>query len=108
MRRTLHDQLCEMTVVVADTGDINAIQQFKPRDATTNPSLITAAAQMEEYRDVVASVLRESRREVGANDQKVVDREPVEESVLGAGPDAVHVPGEDLHARSLSNHCTSQ
>ncbi len=74
MRRTLHDQLCEMTIVVADTGDINAIQQFKPRDATTNPSLITAAAQMEEYRDVVASVLRQSRREVGANDPKVVDR----------------------------------
>ena len=74
MSRTLHDQLCEMTVVVADTGDINAIEQFKPRDATTNPSLITAAAQMDEYRDVVDSALRQSRSEVGSNDQKVVDR----------------------------------
>ena len=46
---TLLDQLKKMTVVVADTGDINSIKKFKPRDATTNPSLITAAAQMPEY-----------------------------------------------------------
>ena len=45
----LLDQLKEMTVVVADTGDIAAIEQFTPRDATTNPSLITAAAQMSQY-----------------------------------------------------------
>ena len=46
---SLLDQLKKMTVVVADTGDINSIEKFKPRDATTNPSLITAAAQMPEY-----------------------------------------------------------
>ena len=74
MSKTLYDQLCEMTIVVADTGDINSIQQFKPRDATTNPSLITAAAQMPEYSDVVDSALRQSRKEVGADNQKVVDR----------------------------------
>jgi len=45
MARNLLEQLREMTVVVADTGDIQAIETFKPRDATTNPSLITAAAQ---------------------------------------------------------------
>ena len=45
----LLDQLKEMTVVVADTGDIQAIEKFTPRDATTNPSLITAAAQMPQY-----------------------------------------------------------
>ncbi len=45
---TLLDQLKSMTVVVADTGDIKSIRQFTPRDATTNPSLITAAAQMPE------------------------------------------------------------
>jgi transaldolase len=41
---TLLDQLSAMTVVVADTGDLEAIRQFTPRDATTNPSLILAAA----------------------------------------------------------------
>ena len=40
MAQTLLEQLSQMTVVVADTGDINAIRKFKPRDATTNPSLI--------------------------------------------------------------------
>ncbi|MEE9302785.1 MAG: transaldolase, partial [Thiotrichaceae bacterium] len=35
----LLDQLKAVTVVVADTGDINAIEKFTPRDATTNPSL---------------------------------------------------------------------
>ena len=42
-------QLKKMTVVVADTGDINAIEQYAPEDATTNPSLLFKAAQMEQY-----------------------------------------------------------
>lgn len=41
-------QLCQFTTVVADTGNLAAIQQFKPLDATTNPSLITAAALLPE------------------------------------------------------------
>jgi transaldolase len=72
--RTLYDQLNEMTVVVADTGDINSIQQFKPRDATTNPSLITAAAQMPEYQEVVDTALTQSRQEIGDNNKKVAAR----------------------------------
>jgi transaldolase len=55
---SLLDQLKSMTVVVADTGDLNSINKFKPRDATTNPSLITAAAQMPEYADVVDGALK--------------------------------------------------
>src|SRR5256885_14779138 len=54
---TLLDQLNTMTVAVCDTGDVNSIKKFKPRDATTNPSLITAAAQMPEYADVVDGAL---------------------------------------------------
>jgi len=46
-------QLKEMTVVVADTGDIDSIRQYQPEDATTNPSLILAAAQMEQYSHLV-------------------------------------------------------
>ena len=46
MAKTVLEQLRGMTTVVADTGDINSIQKFKPQDSTTNPSLITAAAQM--------------------------------------------------------------
>jgi len=63
MSKTLLEQLSAVTVVVADTGDINSIRKFKPRDATTNPSLITAAAQMEEYRDIVDGALRWAQKE---------------------------------------------
>ena len=63
---SLLDQLKKMTVVVADTGDIRSIEKFKPRDATTNPSLITAAAQMPEYADVVDEALRWSQTQAGA------------------------------------------
>ncbi|CAP22947.2 Protein CBG01674 [Caenorhabditis briggsae] len=43
------EQLKSASVVVADTGDFNAIKEFQPTDATTNPSLILAASKMEQY-----------------------------------------------------------
>jgi transaldolase len=63
----LLDQLAAMTVVVADTGDIDAIRQFTPRDATTNPSLILAATQIATYQDLIDRSLRESRAAMGAD-----------------------------------------
>lgn len=70
----LLDQLREMTVVVADTGDIEAIEQCKPRDATTNPSLITVAAQMPQYQAIVDDTLRGARETLGkeASEEDVV------------------------------------
>ncbi len=67
MSRTLLQQLRDMTVVVADTGDIEAIEKFQPRDATTNPSLITAAAEMPKYREIVDQTLLAARTELGAS-----------------------------------------
>ncbi|MCX5928537.1 MAG: transaldolase [Synechococcus sp. LacPavin_0920_WC12_MAG_50_7] len=64
---TLLEQLSGMTVVVADTGDLQAIQQFTPRDATTNPSLILAAAQIPAYQHLIDDTLRASRSLIGAN-----------------------------------------
>ena len=61
MAKNLLEQLKEITVVVADTGDIQAIETFKPRDATTNPSLITAAAQMPQYQGIVDDTLKAAR-----------------------------------------------
>jgi transaldolase len=61
----LLDQLREMTVVVADTGDIEAIEAYMPRDATTNPSLITAAAQMPKYQSIVDETLKQARQDLG-------------------------------------------
>nr|HEX4316415.1 transaldolase [Kofleriaceae bacterium] len=70
---TLLDQLSKMTVAVCDTGDLNSIKKFTPRDATTNPSLITAAAQMPEYADVVDGALSWAKKQAaGAADAKVI------------------------------------
>ncbi|MBD2136071.1 transaldolase [Anabaena sp. FACHB-1237] len=65
MSKNLLEQLREVTVVVADTGDIQAIEKFKPQDATTNPSLITAAAQMPEYQDIVDQTLIQAKKDAG-------------------------------------------
>jgi transaldolase len=82
MANTLLDQLNTMTVTVADTGDLRSIEKWRPRDATTNPSLITAAAQMPEYQDLVDSALRWTEKNAGgAEGQRVslaVDRLAVE------------------------------
>lgn len=67
MGTSLLEQLREMTVVVADTGDIQAIETFKPRDATTNPSLITAAAQMPQYQQIVDDTVKAARASLGKN-----------------------------------------
>ncbi len=69
---TLLDQLNTMTVAVCDTGDLNSINKFKPRDATTNPSLITAAAQMPEYADVVDGALKWAADQAGGDKAKTL------------------------------------
>jgi transaldolase len=50
---SLLEQLKKVTVAVADTGDLESIARYTPRDATTNPSLIYAAAQMPHYQNLV-------------------------------------------------------
>lgn len=64
---SLLDQLKQHTLVVADTGDILSIEQFKPQDATTNPSLITAAAQMPAYSEIVSGALVAARGDLGSS-----------------------------------------
>ncbi|HEY4380641.1 MAG TPA: transaldolase [Acidobacteriaceae bacterium] len=70
---TFLDQLRSMTTVVSDSGDINAIEQFKPQDSTTNPSLIAAAAAMPAYAPIVDGVLMQAREQAGpaATDKQV-------------------------------------
>ncbi|NWN81543.1 MAG: transaldolase [Halomonas sp.] len=58
MADNLLAQLKDMTTVVADTGDIDAIRRFQPSDATTNPSLILQAAQQEARRQRLAEIAR--------------------------------------------------
>ena len=73
MAKSLLEQLRTMTVVVSDTGDFQSVEKYKPRDATTNPSLITAAAQMPAYDDIVESTILSARKEAGpgADDNQI-------------------------------------
>ncbi|QQD19600.1 transaldolase [Spongiibacter nanhainus] len=54
------EQLKTMTDVVADTGDIEAIRRFSPRDATTNPSLLLKAAQLPQYQELISRVVADN------------------------------------------------
>ena len=63
----LLEQLRKITVVVADTGDMEAMEKFRPQDATTTPSLITTASQMPQYQPIVDGVLQEALKELGDN-----------------------------------------
>jgi transaldolase len=76
MARSTLDQLKDMTVVVADTGDFHSIEKFRPRDATTNPSLLTAAAQMPAYAPIVDEALQWAQKEGGKGEprERVVKR----------------------------------
>jgi len=67
MAKSLLAQLREMTTVVADTGDIDAIEQVRPQDATTNPSLLAAAAQMPQYSKIVDDTLLDAKKQLGGN-----------------------------------------
>jgi transaldolase len=91
----LLDQLAAMTVVVADTGDIDAIKQFTPRDATTNPSLILAAAQIPAYQHLIDTSLCESREVCGATaPAEEVVREALDEICVNFGREILKiVPG---------------
>ena len=59
------DQLKAMTVVVADTGDIDSIRAFQPTDCTTNPTLILKASQMPAYARIVDEAIDWGRRQGG-------------------------------------------
>lgn len=75
MPQNLLEQLRQYTVVVADTGDMQAMEEFHPQDSTTNPSLITAAAQMPAYQPIVDGVLKDARKKLGesATDKDVAN-----------------------------------
>ena len=66
------DQLRDMTVIVADTGDIEAIRKAEPIDATTNPSLILKAAKIEAYAPLIGEAIAGVDR-AGKSEAEVID-----------------------------------
>tara|TARA_Y100001978_G_scaffold173902_1_gene165139 strand:- start:3224 stop:4222 length:999 start_codon:yes stop_codon:yes gene_type:complete len=82
--KSVLEQLSSMTIVVADTGDLEAIKKFKPRDATTNPSLILAAAKNPNYLKLIDQALENSNKLFPQEiDQKMFLQEAIDQvSVL--------------------------
>jgi len=66
-------QLKKYTVVVADTGDFNAIDEYKPQDATTNPSLILAACKMPAYQHLLDQAIKFGIAKGGTEEEQVTN-----------------------------------
>ena len=69
------DSLRQLTVVVADTGDIDAIKQYKPEDATTNPSLILSAAALPQYASLIDEAIAYGKQQSQDKAQQLIDAE---------------------------------
>ena len=65
------DDLKKYTTIVADTGEINEIKQYKPTDATTNPSLIQAAASMPEYAPLIKEAIEYGKSKGASKEQQL-------------------------------------
>jgi len=65
------EQLKTMTTVVADTGDLDAIAQWKPQDATTNPSLLLKAAASDAYRPMLDEAVAAARTQGGSDAEQL-------------------------------------
>ncbi len=68
------EQLRTMTTVVADTGDLAAIRQFQPQDATTNPSLLLKTLQSEESSHFFAPAIADARAHGALSTNDIADR----------------------------------
>ena len=69
------DSLRNMTVVVADTGDIDAIKKYQPQDATTNPSLILSASALPQYAPLIDEALAYAKAQSADKVQQLIDAE---------------------------------
>lgn len=66
-------QLKAFTTIVADTGDITAIKEYCPQDATTNPSLILKAAQLPEYAPFIDQAVAWAKAQSNDRVQQIID-----------------------------------
>ena len=69
------DSLRSMTVVVADTGDIDAIKKYQPQDATTNPSLILSASALPQYAPLIDEAIAYAKAQSADKAQQLIDAE---------------------------------
>lgn len=89
------DQLRQCTTIVADTGDFESLKKYQPTDATTNPSLILAAANMKQYDHIIEEIIDEFRaKDSSAFDEEEMIGEIMERVFVAFGQEILKiVPG---------------
>lgn len=86
------DQLRQMTTVVADTGDIEAVRRLKPVDCTTNPSIVLKAIGTDQFADTLAEAIHWGQRQSGSRDG--ITRAIADQLAISVGAElAAIVPG---------------
>ncbi|EIJ69023.1 MULTISPECIES: transaldolase [Pasteurellaceae] len=71
------ETLRSMTVVVADTGDIEAIKKYQPQDATTNPSLILSASALPQYATLIDEAIAYAKQQTHDKAQQIIEAEDI-------------------------------
>lgn len=85
-------QLKSMTAIVADTGDIEAIRNHRPEDATTNPSLLLKAASLPEYAPLISTAVAWAKTQ--SNDREQRARDAMDKLAVDVGVEVLKsVPG---------------
>lgn len=87
------EQLKAMTTVVADTGDLDAIKAWQPRDATTNPSLLLKATQFESYREMVNQAVDWAKSQ-GGNNRELIENATDRLAVIAGSRILENIPGQ--------------
>ena len=89
----LFDQLKEMTTIVADTGDVEAIKNVKPYDATTNPSLLLKASTIPQYAPLIDEAIAYAKSQSNDKAQQIEDAADKLAVLIGLEI-LKHVPGK--------------
>ena len=93
------DQLRDMTVVVADTGDVEAIRALKPIDCTTNPSIVLKALQSPAFEGLVADEIAKGKT-AGSTPMEIADA-----LTLGVGAELANPSGRDPAPANQCRKC---
>ncbi|MBL8506131.1 transaldolase [Methylobacillus glycogenes] len=89
----LFDQLKEITTIVADTGDVEAIKSVKPYDATTNPSLLLKASTLPQYAPLIDEAIAYAKAQSGDKTQQIEDA--ADKLAVLIGQEILkHIPGK--------------
>ena len=90
--KSILEQLSSITVVVADTRDLDAIKKFQPRDATTNPSLILASAKNPDYVKIIDQAQESSRKSLpnGFSKSELI-KEAIDQVSVFFGKEILHL-----------------